>query len=412
MRNGAVFVRAVALVAVAPLVPGPGEAAARAAADPAAPLTTAYRGVRIAVPPGWDVHRLDRDPSRCVRLDRDAIYLGRPADQQDCPARLVGGADVVHVEPLDRGRGARRAAVRPDRLASYTVPANDARGVELALPEAGVKITATYGTDPAALQSVIRSARLSGSWTPEPTRAAPAPSNARTTAERPKRWAVGRGFDTCAAPSLNTMAAWRRSYGISNIYIGGAARGCAQYNLSARWVRAVRAMKYRLIPTYVGLQAPCTRYRSRFTPANAAREGSRAAADAVYRARRLGIPRRMPIYFDIEGYDSGKAWCRNAVMTFLHSYSRRMTALKYTPAVYSSVASGIRDLGRATGITKPRAIWFAHWDGSVRMYGNPYLLDHWWHPHRRIKQYRGGHKEKHGGITLNIDSNYVDGRVY
>jgi len=29
-------------------------------------------------------------------------------------------------------------------------------------------------------------------------------------------------------------------------------------------------------------------------------------------------------------------------------------------------------------------------------------------PHKRIHQYRGGHNETHGGVTINIDSNYLD----
>ena len=67
-------------------------------------------------------------------------------------------------------------------------------------------------------------------------------------------------------------------------------------------MRGVRRLGYRLIPTYVGLQAPCTRMRSRFKAAAAGAEGARAASDAVYRARRLGIPKRKPIYFDMEAY--------------------------------------------------------------------------------------------------------------
>ena len=29
-------------------------------------------------------------------------------------------------------------------------------------------------------------------------------------------------------------------------------------------------------------------------------------------------------------------------------------------------------------------------------------------PHRRVHQYRGGHDETHGGVRINIDSNWVD----
>src|SRR5437868_5377062 len=70
-------------------------------------------------------------------------------------------------------------------------------------------------------------------------------------------WVAGKGFDTCTAPSLASMRAWRSSFTVTNMYIGGAARGCAQPNLTKDWVREVRGMGYRITPTYVGLQAPC-----------------------------------------------------------------------------------------------------------------------------------------------------------
>jgi glycoside hydrolase-like protein len=226
-------------------------------------------------------------------------------------------------------------------------------------------------------------------------------------------WTTGRAFDTCAAPPLRAMAAWRNAYGTVNINIGGVARGCAQPNLTRDWVRSVRRMGYRIIPTYVGPQAPCNdRFHHRFKAKRAAIEGRRAADDAVRSARALGIRRHAPIYFDMESYDSRKAWCRDAVLRFLHEWTRRLHRHHYRSGVYSSVASGIRDLGWSEGITKPNAIWFAHWDGAASVHGSPYIPDRWWTRHRRIKQFRGGHKEKHGGVTLYVDSNVVDGPVY
>ena len=32
-----------------------------------------------------------------------------------------------------------------------------------------------------------------------------------------------------------------------------------------------------------------------------------------------------------------------------------------------------------------------------------------WANHQRIHQYRGGHDDTYGGVTINIDSDYVDG---
>jgi hypothetical protein len=208
------------------------------------------------------------------------------------------------------------------------------------------------------------------------------------------------------------MKAWRPSFQVTNIYIGGAARGCAQPNLTASWVRRVRAMGYRITPTYVGLQAPCGSRPQRFTTRNAASEGTKAAVDAARKARRLGIPEGKPIYFDMEAYRHRDRACKAAVLRFVDNWVDRLKREGYEPCLYSSAKSGIRDVGRAEGISKPVAVWFANWNGRAEVYGDPYVPDHWWSPHRRIKQYRGGHRERHGGVTLNIDSNIVDGRVY
>lgn len=208
------------------------------------------------------------------------------------------------------------------------------------------------------------------------------------------------------------MRAWRPVYRIAGVYIGGAARACGDGNLSKAWIKQVRRMGYRLIPTYVGLQAPCSPHRRRFSVRGAARAGVAAANGAVLRARALGIGRWAPIYFDMEAYNSEKRWCRAAVLRFLHNWSRRLRVHRYTPGVYSSVASGIRDLGLATGISRPASIWFAHWDRRAGTTGCRYLHDSWWRRHRRIKQFRGPHWEKHGGHVINVDSDVIDGWVY
>ncbi len=44
----------------------------------------------IDVPAAWPVYRLARDPSRCVRYDQNAVYLGQPGANQQCPAHLAG----------------------------------------------------------------------------------------------------------------------------------------------------------------------------------------------------------------------------------------------------------------------------------------------------------------------------------
>ncbi|MFD0856441.1 DUF1906 domain-containing protein, partial [Actinomadura adrarensis] len=151
--------------------------------------------------------------------------------------------------------------------------------------------------------------------------------------------------------------------------------------------------------------------RVKISSRSAAAQGRSAAVDAVRDAKALGIPKGRPIYYNLEAYRSSDASCRKAVLVFLHHWSVKLKSLKYVSGVYSSIGSGIRDLARAKGIRRPSVIWFAHWDGKPA-YTHPYIPYELWRPHRRIKQYRGGHKETHGGVTINIDSNYVDSRVY
>ncbi|MGH3244069.1 MAG: DUF1906 domain-containing protein, partial [Spirillospora sp.] len=372
------------------------------------------------------VHDLDRDPSRCVRYDRRAVYLGRPGPRPDCPARLVGRTEAVHIQPAERVRAAghdrsSRTVVHGDSLATLTIPPTVGHEALLTVPEAGVTITGVYGTDLAGLQRMLRDTRLNPNSPVRPRTPAtrdvrhdtpfpPEDSVSSPVVARP--WVRGKGFDTCTAPSLSAMKAWRPSFKVTNIYIGGAARGCAQPNLTEGWVRRVRDMGYRITPTYVGLQAPCGSRPQRFTAKNAASQGAKAAVDAARKARALGIPEGAPIYYDMEAYKSKKPGCKAAVLRFVDSWVRRLKATGYDPCLYSSAASGIRDVGRAENISRPVAVWFANWNGKAKVYGDPFVPDDLWRPHRRIKQYRGGHKERHGGVTLNIDSNIVDGRVY
>ncbi|WP_460363188.1 DUF1906 domain-containing protein [Actinocorallia lasiicapitis] len=362
-----------------------------------------YGGVELPVPRGWKVYDLAKQPKKCIRFDVHAIYVGLPKGEPKCPSKIVGRTEAIHLTPIATVPSMNRRTARK-RLTTLRVTGGASREFALALPEAGVRITGTYAKHPERLQSVLRQASVG----PGRTRSEPPP---RATITR-RAWATGPGFDTCAAPSLATMQAWRKAYAIANIYIGGAARGCAQPNLTSSWVRSVRQMGYRLIPTYVGLQAPCTNFAARFKTKEAAKRGKEAASDAVAKAKALGIPAKRPIYFDMEAYNSGNTTCKNAVMTFFDAWTRRLHALDYKSGVYSSAGSGIRDLGRAQGIKKPNSIWFAHWDGRAKTTPSSYLAATWWAEHRRIKQYRGGHTETHGGVQLNVDSNVVDGLVY
>ena len=86
------------------------------------------------------------------------------------------------------------------------------------------------------------------------------------------------------------------------------------------------------------------------------------------------------------------------------------TAQGFVAGVYGSAASTIRDVA-ALGAAKPDVVWIANWNGVESVFGDPYVSDTLWPNHQRVHQYKGGHKETYGGVTINVDSNVVDSLV-
>ena len=86
----------------------------------------------------------------------------------------------------------------------------------------------------AALVSALLAALVVGVVVPDVARADPATPGTYPAASSATR-VQGRFFDTCTAPSLAALAAWRGTspYTGVNIYFGGRNRGCAQPNLTA-----------------------------------------------------------------------------------------------------------------------------------------------------------------------------------
>jgi len=224
------------------------------------------------------------------------------------------------------------------------------------------------------------------------------------------------GFDTCEAPSISTMAAWRSASPFTSvgIYFGGGLRACTNRALqNPAWVNTVVAQGWRLIPIYVGAQAPCTTRSVRIDPANAFAWGVDAANDAAVQATNAGLPVGAPLYFDMEAYDNTDADCSLAVKQFIAGWATRLRELGYRSGFYSSLNSGIADIAKAAneGFATPDAIWVARWNDVPNIFGFPQdlLPDSLWAAHQRIHQYRGGHPETWGGVTITIDSNAVDG---
>jgi hypothetical protein len=225
----------------------------------------------------------------------------------------------------------------------------------------------------------------------------------------------GYGFDTCEAPSAGAMQAWRASspYQAVGIYFGGINRACPQQlNLTPTWVADQQAAGWHLMPIYLGLQAPCTTSNKRYLidPSQAAAQGRAAAEDAVARATPLGLARESVLIFDMEAYRTDDPACRTAVLRFMSAWTARLHDLGYLSGFYSSMSSGMADQVanyNTPGYVRPDYVDFARWDG-IDTVSDPAIPSSYWSPQRRMKQYRGGHNETWGGVTLNIDNDYLD----
>jgi hypothetical protein len=227
---------------------------------------------------------------------------------------------------------------------------------------------------------------------------------------------TGPGIDTCTAPSLNALSAWLTSpYRAAGIYVGGVNRACPDGNLSASWVASATAGGWSLFPLYVGLQAPCVSDKTlaRIDPASATAQGTAAATDAAARAQLFGLGPGIPLYFDMEGYSTTDPACTQVVQQFVSAWVDELHALGYVAGIYGSASSTIRDMVplASSGSSPPDQVDIGNWNGNAGVFGDPYVPDAYWAHHQRIHQYRGGHNETYGGVTLNVDDDYLDGAV-
>jgi len=376
-----------------------------------------FHGYHTTVPTGWPVVDLARQPTACVRYDRPAVYLGHPGAQQNCPAHLVGRTDTLLIEPLDRVAAARvdgsTATAAPGRATPAGTPVSRDGQITVAVPDAGVLVTATHGENQTTVRGILGRAVLTGGGTPATVPPRSRSASTLSVSIQPGAY-KGRGFDACTAPSSSQMQAWLSSpYRAIGVYIGGVSRACSQPNLTATWVSAQVSAGWHLISIHVGLQAPCTGFSNRVStdPTTAASQGRSAASDAVSKAQALGIPPGSVLYNDMEGYDNTNNTCRTAVLSFLSGWTQRLHEQFYASGVYSSISSGIRDLASVYSSTtraRPDNIWFAWWNGLADTGGGSYISSRYWVNHERLHQYRGGHNETWGGVTINIDNDYLD----
>ncbi|MGO9971426.1 MAG: glycoside hydrolase domain-containing protein [Solirubrobacteraceae bacterium] len=368
--------------------------------------TVIYHGYRVVVPGSWPVVNLAADPSACVRFDRHALYLGVPSADERCPAHAVGRTEAILIEPLTA-----RAARSP--TGGEAIPPSASLGADatqFAVPSAGVVVTATWSADRTRLRRALaRRLRAAGQ---AGLRAGLQAHRSPRVQAHPAALASGLGFDTCSAPSATAMSAWSASpYRAVGVYIGGINSACAQPNLTASWVSVEMAAGWQLIPTYVGLQGAdaCEGTCATIVPAQASAEGAAAADDAVRDAQSIGIPPGNPIYDDMEPFSASSA-STAAVLAFLSAWSAELHNDGYVAGVYGSADSVITDLVGELGASfeEPDDIWIADWNG-LQSTSDGVVPATAWAGQQRLHQYEGGHNETHGAVTLNIDSDDLDG---
>ncbi|MGA2927765.1 MAG: glycoside hydrolase domain-containing protein [Solirubrobacteraceae bacterium] len=403
--------------------------ASGAAAASTAPATklVRYRGERLVVPASWPVYRLWLEPTVCVRFNRHAVYLGRPGPVQRCPAHTAGRTEAVLVEPLAASISNAGVGLGAPLARSWASVPSSAQLVDAAR---GVIVTATWSRQPGLIERALGVRSLAGvgrmgaaiaatAPTAQTAAAASAPTTTApvgtTATSAPTASALGSiytglGFDACTAPSSSQMAAWGASpYRAIGVYIGGANMACSQVNLTSTWVAQQAAAGWHLVPIYVGLQAPSNDCGcAPIAPASATAEGTAAAQDAVAQAQAIGVGAGSPLYYDMEGYAPSAATTA-AVLAFLASWTGQLHASGYESGVYGSADSGIRDLVSQAGSAyqEPDEIWIADWNGAQTT-ADANVPSAEWASHQRLHQYDGAHDETYGGVTINIDGDYLD----
>jgi hypothetical protein len=240
---------------------------------------------------------------------------------------------------------------------------------------------------------------------------------------------TGYGFDQCHTPEQWKMNRWLQSspFLAVGIYISGDSRACReQPNLTPTWVSTQLAAGWRLLPITLGPQASCQprfpRYDDDVTISprpgtsglysQAKKQGNQEAITTVGVAADLGIAPGSTLWYDLEGFDLRNTDCRESALAFLSGWTWQIRQLGYLSGVYSSAGSGLKMLddarvNRPDEVVLPDQIWVARWDGVANT-STSYLREDGWRPHARIKQYQGGHNETWGGVTINIDRNFLD----
>ena len=233
----------------------------------------------------------------------------------------------------------------------------------------------------------------------------------------------GQGFDACEIPSLANLQAWYNGspYKAVNLYIGGVSRACDNTALTAAYVQQMFNQGWRFIPTWVGPQAPCTYYNNRFSydPSTAYAQGVDNANQAAAKLLQLGLTNpdgtSSVVYYDLEYFYFTSA-CSTAARAFVQGWTNRLLEYGIHPGLYGT-SRNLNDNQFFNLQPPPSVVWIAEWftppgyRPDVTVFDVDHLPDNYWSNHQRVYQYSGDHNETWAGVTINIDSNVLDGVV-
>ena len=224
------------------------------------------------------------------------------------------------------------------------------------------------------------------------------------------------GWDACGVTVAKAQAFWTHTpYWNMGLYLGGSAYGTGCKRWTPSEVNQLRGQGWQFMPIWVGPQAPCTGFSSRFssTASTATSQGRNEALAVSNKIASLGWSTvGTPVIYDLEGFDTGNSGCLNAAKAFINGWVARLHVAPARKAgVYgSSCASGLSSYASVANV--PDFIFGANWDNEETTTTLACVPRSAWSHRQRHKQYRGGHNETWNGVTMNVDSDCSNGPVY
>ncbi|HEY2442210.1 MAG TPA: hypothetical protein VGI31_03660, partial [Streptosporangiaceae bacterium] len=181
------------------------------------------------------------DPS-LVQQVVDSVRPAGPAGASSVPQSAKGGAGTAEPSAVPQSASAAgvpsakaSASAKPATAASAASAASAAGAHSAGGASAPAVVPSATPAAPSATPASKPSASKPSAAKPLAT-AAPVPGASKTPQPASTVKLVVRkvmplpGFDTCTAPSLQAMKAWRKAYSTAAIYIGGTEMGCGYGN--------------------------------------------------------------------------------------------------------------------------------------------------------------------------------------